>query len=172
VALGYFVYDGIATDYGPYVVGAPVSGNYTINFPETPTPTFSVPAGTYNATQTVAFADAASKATIFYTTDGSAPTTNSSVYSGPIVVSSTETLEAMAEASGYSNSGVASATYTIEVLPSDFSVLVSPASLTVTAGQSGTASISVIPLTGSTPLFRFSAQGCPQATRASSRQQQ
>ena len=57
---------------------------------------------------------ATSGATIRYTTDGSTPTTSSPIYSGPIPVSQTTTIQAMAMASGMTNSNVASATYTIQ----------------------------------------------------------
>ena len=57
--------------------------------------------------------DATSGATIYYTTNGTTPTTSSTRYTGPITVSSTETLEAIAVATGDTNSAVASATYTI-----------------------------------------------------------
>src|SRR5271156_3351385 len=77
------------------------------------TPTFSVPAGTYTSAQTVAISDATAGATIYYTTNGTTPTTSSTRFSGAITVSSTETLEAIAAASGYSNSAVATAAYTI-----------------------------------------------------------
>jgi hypothetical protein len=77
------------------------------------TPTFSPVAGTYTAAQTVTISDAKSGATIYYTTNGTTPTTSSSVYSGAIPVSSTETIEAVATAPGYSTSAVASAAYTI-----------------------------------------------------------
>jgi len=79
------------------------------------TPTFSPVAGTYTAAQTVTISDATSGATIYYTTNGTTPTTSSPVYSGAIVVSSTETLEAIATATGYSTSAVASAAYTISI---------------------------------------------------------
>ena len=52
-------------------------------------------------------------ATIYYTTNGQDPTTNSTVYSGAINVSTNTTIKAMAAKSGYDNSAVASATYTI-----------------------------------------------------------
>jgi hypothetical protein len=77
------------------------------------TPTFSVPGGTYNAAQTIAISDTTPGAAIYYTTDGSTPTANSTPYSTPITVSSTETIEAIATASGYTTSPVASATYSI-----------------------------------------------------------
>ncbi|MBV8674915.1 MAG: chitobiase/beta-hexosaminidase C-terminal domain-containing protein [Acidobacteriaceae bacterium] len=77
------------------------------------TPTFSIAGGTYSGTQTVSIADATAGATIYYTTDGSTPTTSSTVYTGPVTVSSTQTVQAIAVETGYTNSGVASATYTI-----------------------------------------------------------
>jgi hypothetical protein len=92
---------------------------YTIE-PYTATPTFSPAAGTYNSTQTVSISDATSGATIYYTTNGIAPTTSSSVYSGPITVGATETVKAFAVASGHSNSAVGSAGYTLQVLAPGF----------------------------------------------------
>ncbi|HEV2484205.1 MAG TPA: kelch repeat-containing protein [Terracidiphilus sp.] len=81
------------------------------------TPTFSVAAGTYTTAQTVTITDATSGATIYYTTNGTTPTTNSTVYNGPITVSSSETVEAIASASGNYSSAVAAATYTILQTP-------------------------------------------------------
>lgn len=81
--------------------------------PQAATPTFSPAAGTYASAQTVTISDTTSGATIYYTTDGTTPSTSSSVYGGAITVASTETLEAIATAPGYSQSTVDTATYTI-----------------------------------------------------------
>jgi hypothetical protein len=86
--------------------------NYTIS-PPTALPTFNPAAGTYSSAQAVTITTVTPSATIYYTTNGATPTTSSSVYSGPIIVSATETLNAIAIATGASASAVNSATYTI-----------------------------------------------------------
>jgi hypothetical protein len=55
---------------------------------------------------------ATSGATIRYTTNGSDPTSSSTVYSGPLTLSATTTLKARAFKSGMTDSAVASGTYT------------------------------------------------------------
>jgi hypothetical protein len=100
-----------------YSNSAVATASYTINEPATATPTFSPAGGTYTSAQTVTINDATTGATIYYTTNGSAPTTSSTKYSGAITVSSTETIEAIAVATGDANSAVASATYTINLPP-------------------------------------------------------
>src|SRR2546422_7246100 len=87
------------------------SATYTIRVA---TPTFSPGGGTYTGSVTVRISDATSGATIHYTTDGSTPTTSSPVYSSALTFNQTTTLKAMAAASGMTDSGVASATYTIQ----------------------------------------------------------
>jgi hypothetical protein len=69
--------------------------------------------GTYYAPLTVTINEGTSCAVIYYTTNGTTPTTASTPYSGAISVSASETLKAIATASGYSTSAVGSATYTI-----------------------------------------------------------
>lgn len=88
---------------------------YTITIAENravATPTFSVAEGSYYAAQDVTITCATGGATIYYTTDGSTPTTSSSVYSSAIPVSTTTTLKAIA-VKGDDESFVASATYTL-----------------------------------------------------------
>ena len=96
-----------------YTNSAVASAKYTIETPAA-TPTFSVAAGTYAAKQTVTIADATTGAAIYYTTNGAAPTTASTKYTAAIPVTATETVEAIAVATGYTNSAIASAKYTIE----------------------------------------------------------
>ncbi len=62
-----------------------VSGSYVIQT-SVSTPTFSPPAGTYTSAQSVAISDVTSNATIYYTTNGTAPTASSTKYTGPITV--------------------------------------------------------------------------------------
>jgi len=131
---------------------------YTIA-PPAATPTFSVPSGTYTSVQTVAISDATAGATIFFTTDGSTPTTASTQYSGTISVKATETLKAIATATGFSNSAVASTSYTIN-LP-DFLVAVNPSTLTIVAGKSGMATFTVTPQNGFNSQVSFTCSRLP-----------
>ena len=79
--------------------------------PTCATPTFSPAAGTYTQAQNVTISCTTEDVTIYYTTDGNAPTTNSTVYSAPINVSTNTTIKAMAAKSGYDNSAIATAEY-------------------------------------------------------------
>ena len=81
--------------------------------PTAATPRFSLAAGTYTSKQVVTLSDATAGATIYYTTDGSGPSTSSLRYAGAISIASSVTIEAIAVASGYSNSGLARADYVI-----------------------------------------------------------
>src|SRR6266852_2356724 len=127
----------------------------------TATPSFSPPAGTYSSPQMVTISDATAGATIYYTTDGTTPTTASTVFTGPIAVSSTETIKAIAAASGFSNSAVATATYTINLPAADFQVSVDPSTLTIVAGQSGKATFTVTPQNGFNSQVSFACSGLP-----------
>lgn len=76
-------------------------------------PVFSLDAGTYTSAQNVTITSSTEGVTIYYTTDGTTPTVNSSVYSSEITVSETMTIKAIAVKDGYVNSEVASVTYSI-----------------------------------------------------------
>jgi uncharacterized repeat protein (TIGR03803 family) len=96
--------------------GLPLSqmsvANYQIGT-TTATPEFTPTPGTYTLAQSVSIIDAAPGAIIYYTTNGTTPTTSSPKYTVPIGVTATETIKAIAVAKGYINSAVASGTYTI-----------------------------------------------------------
>ena len=89
------------------------TATYTIATP-CATPTFSVAAGTYTSDQSVTLSTATADATIYYTTDGTTPSSsNGTAYSSAITVSASQTIKAIAVKDGYADSDVASATYTI-----------------------------------------------------------
>lgn len=74
-------------------------------------PKFSLKQGKYSKPETVKITDSTRGATIYYTTDGWTPTTNSKRYRGPVTVDSTTTLQAIAIAPYYRRSIVTSAQY-------------------------------------------------------------
>jgi subtilase family serine protease len=101
----------IATAFGD-TNSPPASASFTIVM-LVPPPTFSPNGGTFTAPQSVTLSDTLSGATIYYTTDGSTPTTSSSVYTTPITVSTTETINAIAVVAGLAISAPSSAVFTI-----------------------------------------------------------
>ena len=89
---------------------------YTTGAAAAATPTFSPVAGSYNTSQSVTISSTTPSSTIYYTTDTTLPTYpisgTTQLYSGPITVSSSENIEAIAVASGDATSAVGSAGYT------------------------------------------------------------
>ncbi len=78
-------------------------------------PIISLPSGTYTGTQMVMITDATPGAIIYYTTNGMTPSRSSAVYSSasPIMVTSSQTIKALAVATGYATSPEAVARYAI-----------------------------------------------------------
>ncbi len=119
----------------------------------TATPTFSPGAGTYTTTQSVTLADSTANAVIYYTTDGTTPTTSSTAYSTPIQVAATETLKAIASAPSLQTSSTASAVYTIQAGTTTINFATgfsSPAGLSLTGSASVTKNILQMTLAGAT----------------------
>ena len=77
-------------------------------------PTFFPAAGTYYGAQNVTISCTTPVSTIYDTTDGTTPTASSTAYTIPVSVSTSEPLNAICAASGYSNSAVVSANYVIQ----------------------------------------------------------
>jgi N-acetylneuraminic acid mutarotase len=101
----------------PGLVDSPVgSATYTINLPVVAAATFKPAAGTYGEAQAVVLASTTSGAILYFTTDGSAPSTGSTRYSGAIAVTGTETIKAIATLAGHAN-GSSSAAYKLAGSP-------------------------------------------------------
>ena len=92
-----------------------ITAEYTINLPvkETvATPVISPNGGSFSGSQTVTIICATEGAKIYYTTDGSAPTTSSKLYESAFTISVTTTVKAIAVKDGMVDSEVVSATFT------------------------------------------------------------
>ena len=92
----------------------------TTQTPPAAAPTFGTASGNYSTPQSVSLADGTPGATIYYTVNGTVPTTNSTPYTGPITVSATETINALAVAPNYAVSAVATATYTFPAIQTSY----------------------------------------------------
>ncbi|MBR6345851.1 MAG: chitobiase/beta-hexosaminidase C-terminal domain-containing protein [Bacteroidales bacterium] len=97
-------------------------------------PTFSPAAGEVASGTEVSISCATSGATIYYTTDGSVPTT-SSTQGNSVTITATTTIKAIAVKEGMANSEVATAQYTITGV-TDYSVI-ETSNVTLTAGTNG-----------------------------------
>jgi hypothetical protein len=109
-------------------------------------PLFSLAAGTYSGTQTVSLTDSTPGSTIFYTLNNTTPATtaggNTFQYSSatPISVASSETITALATASGFSTSPTSTAAYVISALSPAPTPVITPGSGTYTSAQTVTIS--------------------------------
>jgi hypothetical protein len=100
-----------STAFEPTVTAAPSDWTLPL-ISVVATPSISPVTGTYAGTQDVTITDATAGSTIYYTTDGTVPTSSSTVYTGPIPIAVSSTVNAIAVLAGAS-SGVASSTLTI-----------------------------------------------------------
>ena len=87
------------------------------------TPTMNPPAGVYNSPINVTLSSTTPGATIYYTTNGTTPTNQSTVYSTPIPLSADTTIKAIAYATGFDPSYVASASYIFPIVVSNIGQL-------------------------------------------------
>jgi len=167
--LGFTLNPADATDYLKAAGSVPL----TVNQPVAATPVFSVAAGTYGAVQLVTLTDTTPGATLYWSTTGRGANTELTLYTGPIMVSLSQTVSAVALAPGYQESAIATAAY---VIAGTASVLAAPPTAigTTTATLSAIVSRSGLPgtyvfqygtsstaLTLSTPATAFAATTDP-----------
>ena len=92
-------------------ISSETSGDYTIA--QVAKPAFSAAAGMVSKGTQLTVTTATEGATIYYTLDGSTPTSSSNVYSGYIQINGTHTVKAIAIKENYIDSEVMSAAYTV-----------------------------------------------------------
>jgi hypothetical protein len=102
-----------AVTFQPVVSASPADWSLPL-LPIPAAPVIDPPSGSYSAGQVVTLTDNIADAGIHYTTDGSSPSANSSVYSAPLTLTASETVRAIAVAEGIS-SAASSAGYSISI---------------------------------------------------------
>ncbi len=126
---------GKGNNYGVYYFGSPTpnaaNGNGIIAI--TVPPIINTIGGIYNNVQNISV-NITGEGTIYYTTDGSKPTTSSNIYKETILLSKTTVIKAMAQSKDKKNSSVVTASYiinenhtvpvmSVSIEPGDFSYL-------------------------------------------------
>jgi hypothetical protein len=135
------------------------SGTYTI-LPPPSAPVFAPAAGTYSTAQSVSITSAGA-ASIYYTTNGTTPTTASTLYTGPISIAATTTLRAIGvNAAG--SSPITSGTYTIKTAPPI--ITHGPQSQTVNEGANVSFTVCVTSALPVTYQWYFNGKAIPGAT--------
>ncbi len=115
-----------STPFQPALTATPSDWTLKLSY-VVATPSISLASGTYSGTQEVTISDTTQGSVIYYTTDGSNPTTSSNLYSGPISISVSSTIKAMAVLSGSASSVAASAlTITASLPPAKLAFLQQP----------------------------------------------
>lgn len=104
------------------IVVNPANNKFTIT-PSVAAPVITPATGTYREAQTVEITCATPGAAIYYTTDGTTPTTSSTLYNGSFTVDATTTITAIAVSNGLTSDPVTS-TITIKLPGSDEFILV------------------------------------------------
>ena len=104
------------------------TATYTISTIETvATPVITPEAGDYNTPQQITIACATDEALVYYTTDDTDPTAESTLYTAPFTLSASATVKAIAVKEGMNNSQIASAAYTMPVFLENLAAVYSTA---------------------------------------------
>jgi hypothetical protein len=118
---------------------------------QTATPDFTPPGGSYAQPITLQLSDITAGTTIYYTTDGTTPTTGSPQFTGPIPISAgTTTVQAIAVINAVSST-VATATYTIAPETSTATLKLSSPSLLLPGALTLTGTVNATPAGGAVP---------------------
>jgi hypothetical protein len=96
------------------------------------TPSIQPNGGVFGAAQSVSITDFTSGAIIYYTTDGSTPSSASPVYSSAFTLNPVTTVQAIAVATGGTNSSVGSAIFKFRTPPDTYTL-----TITITAAAAG-----------------------------------
>jgi hypothetical protein len=96
-----------------YVQSGVSSATFTFT-DQTPAVTFLPAPGTYGTAQQVTLSDTDTSAKIYYTTNGTTPTASSNLYMGPISITASATITAIAIDSALQNSNLATGAYVIQ----------------------------------------------------------
>jgi uncharacterized protein (DUF1800 family) len=111
---GVTVYSGTSADVSVIVDVFGYFADAALEAAQVGPPAFNPPPGTFSGDQAVDLVSSTPGATIRYTTDGSTPSAvNGTTYTGPITITSTTNLQAIALKSGLANSPAVQGTYTI-----------------------------------------------------------
>ena len=105
--------------------------------PQAAKPTATVGSGKVAANTSVELKTGTDDARIFYTTDGSDPSTSSKLYTGPILIAATTTIKAIAVKAGMKNSEIATFTYTVKTSGDNGGGTVTPQPPVNPGGSSG-----------------------------------
>jgi phage tail protein X len=139
----YASLSGVGTGFTAEMYNAYKQGGGTITPPpqSAVNPIITPSSGYFDAPQSVTISTTTPSATIRYTLNGVAPGTSDPIYAGPITVSSTKTIKAVAYATGMDPSGVTTAELAFTAVPPIFGpapgVYSGAQSVTLTSGTSG-----------------------------------
>jgi hypothetical protein len=96
--------------------------NLTVNLPTVATPTINPNGGSFTGSVSVTLQTATSGASIYYTTDGSAPTQSSTLYASAITLAGNALLNAKAFKNGFNPSAQANANFTVVPAPAQLTL--------------------------------------------------
>ncbi len=128
---GLFQFLPADAPFQPVLPDAPTDWNLNL-VPIPAAPTFTPASGTYAPGQQITLSSSTKGATLRYSLDGSPPSATSPVYSGPIMLSSTETVSAIAQTEEI-DSAISSATFSTNTT---IDISIAPLTATLSASQS------------------------------------